>query len=219
MKRRDDLKRGPREKAIEAIEAGKKREAIRYIGELVEEFRPLHDRYGDWILSLLGFINERLGEGAVEEALRRTFMDVYRKRAFSMAKMGHEEKIKRYCQSLRSHFAEFYLEEDDEKTTIVIPYCGSGGRLEKEGKARGRRTREAYPWSFNQKGVCYYCCHEAVFQSIYKEMGLEFIRYEYSSQFDDEGKATGDACRWMIYKKPHGSSGQPLMVPAKKNSA
>lgn len=219
MRRRDDLKIGPREKAIEAIESGKKEEAIQYIGELVEEFRPLHDRYGDWILSLLGFIKDQLGEGAVKEALRKTFMDVYRERASSLAKMSHEEIIRRYCQGLRSHYSEFYLEEDDEKTTIVIPYCGSGGRMQKEEKGRGRKTQKAYLWSFNQKGVSYYCCHEAVFQSLYREMGIEFIRYEYSPQFDNEGKATGDACRWVIYKKPRRSSGQPLRVAATKNSA
>lgn len=155
MRCRDDLKIGPKEKAIEAIEAGKKKEAIRYIDELVEEFRPLHDRYEDWILSLLGFIKDKMGGGAIEEALLRTFTDVYKERAFPLEKMGNPELIKRYCQSLRSHYAEFYLEEDDEKTVIVIPYCGSGGRMEKEGKAKGRRTQQAYPWSFNQKGVCY----------------------------------------------------------------
>jgi len=43
MIRRDDLLVGPKEKAIEAVKAGNKEEAIRYIQELYEEFRPLHD--------------------------------------------------------------------------------------------------------------------------------------------------------------------------------
>ena len=201
MIHRDDLLAGPKEKAIEAVKAGRINEAIKYIEELNEQFRPLHDRYGDWIQSLLGFIAEKQGEEAVEEALKNTFSEVYKERALASAGMSHEDLIRRYCQSLRSHYSEFTVEEDDEKTVIVITYCGSGGRMQKEGKASVKRTKKSYPWAFDETGVCYYCCHEAVFNSVYKELGLDFVQYEYANQFDTEGNATGSPCRWVFYKK------------------
>ena len=160
MIRRDDLLVGPKEKAIEAVKAGNKEEAIRYIQELYEEFRPLHDRYSEWAQSLLSFIAEKLGEEAVEEALKRIFLDVYKDRWGKMKNMSHEEIVKMWCQLWRSHYSDFYVEEDEEKTVFVVSYCNSGGRIQKEGKARGRRTSKPYPWSFNQAGVSYYCCHE-----------------------------------------------------------
>src|SRR3989304_1544146 len=142
MRRRDDLMIGPREKAIEAIEAGKKEEAIRYIGELVEEFRPLHDRYAEWIQSLLVFIAERVGEEAVEEALVKTFDDVYRGKLLSLKNMSHEDVVKSRSKSHRSLFSQFY-----------------------------------------------------------PELGMDFMKYEFHRQFDDQGRPTGQPCRWIIYKR------------------
>lgn len=201
MRRRDDLEIGPREKAIEAIKAGKKEEAIRYIGELVEEFRPLHDRYVEWIQSLLVFIAEKAGEEAVEEALIKTFSDVYREKLLSLKNMSHEDIVKSRSKSHRSHFSEFHIEEDDEKTILVIDYCGSGGHIQKQGERFGGKTKGCFPWSFDQAGVCYYCSHEAVFSQFYTELGLDFMKYEFHRQFDDQGRPTGQACRWIIYKR------------------
>jgi hypothetical protein len=201
MVRRNDLLVGPKEKAIEAVKAGNKEEAIKYIQELYEEFRPLHDRYGDWAQSLLSFIAKKLGEEAVEEALRQIVLDVYKDRWGKMKNMSHEEIVKMWCQLWKSHYSDFYVEEDEEKTVFVVSYCNSGGRIQKEGKARGRRTSKPYPWSFNQAGVSYYCCHEGVFNQMFKELGLDFIKFEYCNQFDDEGKPTGCPCKVIIYKK------------------
>jgi hypothetical protein len=201
MRRRDDLIVGPKEKAVKALKEGKKDEAIQYIEEIYQEFRPIHDRYGDWIQCLLNFIAERLGEDAVADALKKTFNEVYKARLISLKNMTHEELIKSRSQSHRTHFSNFYIEEDDEKTVLVINYCGSGGRIQKEGKLCGEGTTQAYPWSFDQIGVCYYCCHEAIFSMFYKELGLDFMKYEYHRQFDEEGRPTGKPCRWVIYKK------------------
>ncbi len=200
MRRRDDLMVGPKEKAIEAVKAGKRDEAIRYIQELYQEFKPLHDRYGDWIQTLLNFIADKLGEGAVEKALEKTFHDVYKERLILSKNLTPEEMAKSWAQSHRTHFSDFSIEEDDEKIVINIPYCGSGGRIQKETKAEGK-TKKAYPWSFGEPGVCYYCCHETIFTKFSKDLGLDWRRYECNKQFDDEGKPTGKPCRWIIYKE------------------
>lgn len=200
MKRRDDLLVGPKEKAIEAVKAGRKEEAIKYIEELYELFKPLHDRYSEWIQFLFSFIAERLGEGVVEEAYRGITMDIYKDKWVSMFKKMSPEEITRYFGLVhKSHYSNFYVEEDDEKFALVIPYCGSGGRMQKEGK-KGR-TGKAYPWSFDQEGVSYYCCHEGVFNMVFEELGFGTMKFEYSPQFDKEGKPTGGICRCLIYKK------------------
>ena len=118
MIKRDDLLIGPKEKAIAAVKEGRIDAAIQHIEELYLEFRPLHDRYGDWILSLLGFVKDKLGEEAVEDALKKTFEDVYKERALATAKLPYEERIRRYCQGHRTHYSEFHVEEDDEKVSV-----------------------------------------------------------------------------------------------------
>lgn len=201
MKRRDDLLIGPKEKAIAAIRSGNVEEAIKQIEELAGEFKPLHDRYNDWHQSLLNFISERLGEEAVEEALRRVFNDVYRESSAGMKNVSHDDLVKFVCKAHRCHQSDFYIEEDDENTYFIIPYCGSGGRLQKRGEPFGRRTGKPYPWSFNRSGVNYYCCHEAVFGALHKELGIDFLEFEYSELFDKDGNPTGGTCRAIVSKK------------------
>ena len=201
-RRRDDLKIGPKEKAIEAVKAGNKEEAIKNIEALYEEFRPLHDRYGDWIQILLSFIAERLGEEAIEEAIRGITYEIYKERWLTaFEKMTPEEIAAMFGQVFRSHYADFYIEEDDEKFVVYITYCNSGGRMQKEGRAAGRRTKKAYPWSYGEADVCYYCTHESIFQPVFNELGFDNIQYEYENQFEDDGTPTGGVCRYIVYKK------------------
>lgn len=200
-RQRDDLLVGPKEQAIEAINNGDKKEAIRYVEELSREFQPLHDRYVEWIQFLLGFIAERLGEERVEEALRGIVTEIYKDSWVSMfKKMSPEDIARMFCRVSKIHYSDFHIEEDEEKFVIIIPYCGSGGKIQKEGKAAGRRTREPYPWSFSQAGVSYYCCHESVFNIMFRELGFNNIKFEYCNQFEDDGRATGNPCRLIIYK-------------------
>ncbi len=200
MRRRDDFLVDPKEKAIEAVKAGNKEEAIKCIEELREGFKPLHDRYGDWIQLLLTFIADRLGEEAVEEALRHITTEIYKDRFVNLFKnMSAEEIARMWSQLSKSHYGDFYVEEDDEKFVLVQPYCGSGGRMQKEG--RGGTTGKAYSWSFDQAGVPYYCCHESMFNIMFKELGVDNLEFQYSRMFDNEGKPTGGICRHIIYKE------------------
>jgi len=196
--RRDDLLIGPKEKAIEAVQAGRKEEAIKYIEELGQSFKPLHDRYGDWIEFLLDLIAERIGEETVQEALRGIGIEVYGPWLPMFRTMSSEEIARMFCQAQKVHNSDFHVEEDDEKFVLVLSYCGSGGRIQKEGKTR--TTTKAYPWSFNQEGVNYYCCHCPVHVNLYKEYGCNRIEVEWSIQVDEEGKPIGNACRYIIYK-------------------
>ena len=198
MKRRDDLCIGPREKAIEAVKAGNKEEAIAYIEELDQLFRPLHDRYGNWIEYLLDLVAERIGEEAVEEALRGLGIEIYGSWSSLVPTMTSEEIARFFAIVHRVHNSTFHVEENDEKFTLVIPHCGSGGRIQKEGKTR--TTTKSYPWSFNQEGINYYCCHCPIHVDLFKEHGCNRIEVQVNKQVDEEGKPIGIACKYIVYK-------------------
>jgi len=198
MKKRDDLLVGPKERAINAVKEGRIEEAIQCIEELNEQFRPLHDRYGEWIQCLLAFIADEMGESAVEKALQKTFEDVYKTRVLDSQNLTAEDVVKRYCQGARAHYSDITIEEDDEKFVLKHLHCNSGGRIQRE--CIYGKTERAYDWSFNQMNVPYYCCHESVFNNIYKEIGLDRVTYEFEYQHDENGTPTGKCCIWKIKK-------------------
>lgn len=198
MKRRDDLLIGPKENAIAAVKAGKKEEAIKYIEELYLDFKPLHDRYSAWINCLLNFVAEKLGEETVEEALRRTYKDVIGQTRPAPTD-SPEERVKALCRANRCHYSDFYVEEDDEKFVVVNSYCGSGGRMTMENLPG--KTKKAYPWSFNLKGLSYYCSHGKVFEALDSAIREDFLHHDCQPQFDKDGKLKGLICRWTTYKK------------------
>lgn len=202
MKRRDELLQGPKEKAVEAIKQGKKEEALKYLNEAYEEFRPIHDRYVDSINSLLTFAREKLGEEAVAEAaqyyVEETVTPIFNK----MKTMNHEQLVSALAGLHRKHYSGFHVEEYDDKTVITLTECNVGARLLKDGVAQrtGGRTQKAYQWSFDRAGVPYYCIHAHVFNNLFKKMGIPIV-VDWGKQYDDAGKPTGEPCHYTIYKK------------------
>jgi hypothetical protein len=201
MIRRDDFLQGPKEKAIEALNQDKKAETLKYIHELSEEFRPIHDRYVESINSLLTFICRKLGEEAVAEAaqyyVEQTATGIFTR----MKTLNHEQLVSALADLHRRHYSRFYVEESNDKTVITIPECNVGARLLKNGIAQqeGGLTKKAWHWSFNRRGVPYYCIHAHVFNNLFKRLGLP-VAVEWGKQYDDKGKATGEPCRYIIRK-------------------
>jgi len=203
-RRRDDFLIGPREKAIEAVKAGNKEEAIKYIDALNFEFQPTHDRFSEFIQTLLVYISEKLGEEAVEDAMKTVYDRVYKSRLLANSgwkpkELTAEEQVQFWCKAHRDHWSEFYVEEDDEKFTVVITGCGSGGKMH-DARIPGE-TSKPYPWSFNQAGVNYFCCHEPIFEAGAAEVGLPTEHHEYETVYDEDGNPTGHLCKWIAYKK------------------
>lgn len=197
--RRDDLVMGPREKAIAAVEAGNKEEALKQIEALHMLFKPLHDRYCEWINYLFTYIAENLGEEHVGIAMKGTFDAVYGKlfaAGGKMPKRSPEQMIAGMAQGHLVHHSDIYVEEDDEKFVLYVKHCGSGSTVQKNYTDRGRTTK-AYPWSGDTKGMCYYCCHEPCW------MGGGFTDKEYmtyANQFDENGEPTGLCCTYVVKK-------------------
>lgn len=216
VRRRDDLTVSPKVKALKAIKAGNKDEAIKYIEEMDKwGLYMLRDTYGHWIQYLLGFIAKKLGEEAIEEAWNGALIDSWGDKNDWPAQMNNrsaEETMKIICPQISALGSDYYVEEDDEKFVINFTYCASGGRMEKEGKAAGKRTTKPYPWSFNQAGIPYYCCHEGVMMRLFAKFVKKPYWKEGNSQYNDDGTPTGRICRCYLYKEPRTDVKMPSWV-------
>jgi len=209
---RKDLSITPLEKTIEAIQQGKKDEAIALARQIWEEGRPLHDLYGDMAGLLCTYIADKLGEEAVEDAWRYVADQLWKPGILQSKESGNTEQlVLDYAATLRAHGHDFYVEQDDEKTVFVMKCCGSGGRQIKEGKNEDSDrspvnigiTKKAYPWSFNMKGLSYYCVHTPLWMDMLpREWGWDVFKSEFGRQFDADGNPVDEPCKAIIYKKP-----------------
>ncbi len=210
MTRRDDLTKTVSEMAIEAIQSGKREEAVQYVRELDELFQTIHDRYCEYCSSLETFVGNTYGEEALRDALRYLLNDVH-KRTFidPIRNAPHEKIVEMFAAAHRAHHSDFTVEEFEDRTVFTITCCGSGGRMRKEGKydnterhpMMGGTSKKAHSWAFNQKGVSYYCAHCAVLDELMKQWNPGFrMETVYGRQFDDEGKPIDEPCKYIIYK-------------------
>mgnify|MGYP000446623035 CR=1 FL=1 len=191
--RRDDLVMGPREKAIAAVEAGDKEEALKQIEALHMLFKPLHDRYCEWINYLFTYIAENLGEEHVGIAMQGTFDAVYGKlfaAGGKMPKRTPEQMISGMAQGHLVHHSDIYVEEDDEKYVLYVKHCGSGSTVQKNYTDKGR-TSKGYPWSADTKGMCYYCCHEPCWMGG-DNKAIEYHRFVSETYGEDAAEQNGD---------------------------
>jgi len=208
---REDLSKHPLTKTIEAIKAGDQETAIRCAQEIWDEGRPLHDLYGDMAGLLVTYIADKLGEEAVDDAWRFVGEQVWKPLLMHLKEQGTEVLVQVYAAFLRAHGHNFYVEQDEEKTVFVMDYCASGGRLIKEGKNDNcshhpmniGTTKKAYSWSFNQKGISYYCIHTPLWMDILpREWGWDVFESTFGRQFDEAGNPVNEPCKAIIYKNP-----------------
>lgn len=201
MIRRDDFLIGPREKAAEAIKAGKTEEALRHLDEVYEQFHALHDAYSNDISLLEATLAQTQGDKWYESFERKKIHELLGPKYERYKGMSAEEKVQAICNSMRAHYSEFHVEEDDEKFVVKMTGCGAGGRLIRDGvaKRQGAVTKKAYPWSFNRVGFPYYCAHAYFLNELLEELGAK-VRIEYGSQYDDQGNKIDEPCQYIVYK-------------------
>lgn len=201
MVRRDDFLIGPREKAVEAIKAGKTEEALRYVNEVYEQFHALHDAYSNDISLLEGTLAQAQGTEWYTTFERKKIFTLLGPKYESYKGMSPEQRVAAICNSMRAHFSEFHVEEDDEKFVVKITGCGAGGRLVRDGVAKRQDavTKKAYPWSFNRVGFPYYCAHAYFLNELMEEKGVG-VRIEYGRQYDDQGSKIDEPCQYIVSK-------------------
>jgi hypothetical protein len=201
MARRDDFLIGPKEKAVEAIKAGKTKEALAYLNDVYEQFHALHDAYSNDISFLEGTLAKTLGDKGYEAFERKKIFELLAPKYERYKGMSAEQKVGAICNSMRAHYSEFHVEEDDEKFVVAMTGCGAGGRLVKDGLAKRQDaiTKKAYPWSFDRVGFPYYCVHAYFLNELFKERGIKIL-IEYGRQYDDQGNKINEPCKYYVYK-------------------
>lgn len=201
MKRRDDFLVGPREKAMEAIRAGKTKEALGYLNDVYEQFHALHDAYSNDISLLEGTLAQTRGDKWYEAFERKKIFELLGPKYERYKGMSVEQRVGAICNNMRAHYSEFHVEEDDEKFVVAITGCGAGGRLIRDGIAKRQDaiTKKAYRWSFNRVGFPYYCAHAFFLNELFKELGIK-VNIEYGRQYDDQGNKINEPCKYIVYK-------------------
>ena len=212
--RPEDLGKPTSALVAEAIDAGRTDEAKRLAALTFEETKSLHDLYCDWVWDLLSKIGEKFGESEVYAMLRATQETWMLRRTWkAFRSLSVERQVQLTAEMMRAHRSgpkqdgELEVTEDDEKFTIVMDPCGSGGRMRRGDPVDNTpsrlgppynfgKTKQAHAWSWSRKDVPYYCVHCAVNEILPIEWGgypLWVTGYE-----PDERKP----CRWYFYKKP-----------------
>ena len=201
MKRRDDFLIGPKEKAAEAIKAGKTEDALKYLDEVHEQFHGLHDSYGNTQDFFMGALAEIKGEDWLMELDRKRVYDFFSQAFRAFKDKSVEERVIGICNNQRAHFSEFHVEEDDEKFTVVVTGCNAGGRLLRDGISLRNKavTKEGHPWSYNKVGFPFYCIHAFFFNEIFEESGSN-MEIKWGKQYDEKGNQINEPCRYLIYK-------------------
>jgi hypothetical protein len=200
MKNREDLAKGPKEKAIEAIKAGKTEEALKYLNETYEMFRRPHDGYINTINLLMARLFEAKGAEWFE-SFERNRCSGNKARFSAWARLPVEELMKAFCNIHLAHLSEFHVEEYDDRIVMKITGCNAGGRLLRDGIAVQQNgvTKTAYPWTSGEVGFPYYCAHYYFYNELFRELGIR-AEVQWKRQYDDQGKPTGESCKYIAYK-------------------
>ncbi len=184
----------------QAIDRGDATGAKRLLHSMVADWLRNKDYSINWITSLLSFIGRRLGDDAVEEALR-DFGDRYlRDRRASTMRVPAEERLQGLVRAMKANGADVVVEEDDEKYVASFR-CGSGGKLIDD---RSYVPPRAYlrlegptPMTFGRPSLPVYCAH----CSVNNEMEpMEQTGVPITVEFPPE--EPGERCVHHLYKNP-----------------
>jgi hypothetical protein len=210
MKTRSDLTKSLLERVLEAAESGDKA-AVRTAAEKMwSEANEVRQITAEIASCLITYIAKELGEDRVRDAWVYVGDQVWKPRIAGVAALDYEGVIDAYASVMRGLGSDFTVQQGEDETVIEIGCCGSAGRMRKEGNfdntARGcmncGTTKEAHPWSFDKKGMSYYCVHAPVwFNELPKVWGVaeNLITYEtWGRQFDDDGNPIDEPCRVIV---------------------
>jgi hypothetical protein len=204
-----ELSRPTMDRAIEAIEAGDLEGAKRLCAEMKHEWLMLHDLMAESVLSLISFVQDRLGDDGVAAAWTRATEQGWKRHHDAINSLPRRELVPLLAATWRAHSASgvgehpgaFTVTEDDEKVTFTMNPCGSGQRLVRRGLYESQgygRTRAAHDWSYGRKDFPLYCTHCSFMN---ESLPIQWSGYPLypSDPPDDYAK---DPCTWYWYKDP-----------------
>jgi hypothetical protein len=184
----------------EAIDRGDAAGAKRLLQLMEEDWLRNKDYSINWITSLLSFIGRRLGEPAVEEALRDFGDRFLRDRRSAQANVEPRKRMEGLVRAMKANGAEVTFGEDEEKFVLAFR-CGSGGKLIDDGAYGPPREyltlTEAGPRTFGRPELPVYCAHCSVNNEI---EGIEQTGVPVTIEFPPE--RPGERCVHHVYKDP-----------------
>ena len=183
------------EEAIDAGDAARAKQLLRF---MVSDWQRNKDFSINWITQLLSFIGRRLGEPAVEEALRDLGERYVRPRRASTEPPSARKRMEGVARGMKANGADVELTEDDEKYVLSFR-CGSGGMLIDEGAYGPPKDyltlREKGPVTFGRDELPVYCAHCSVNNEI---QPIEWDGAPATIQFPPT--KAGERCVHHIYK-------------------
>ncbi len=214
--RRDEpetLGRPTQELVCEAIDAGRLEDAKRLARYMVPEGKSLHDLFCDWIWQMLTAVAERQGEEEMYGVMRASQETWFMKRTWKgFLSMAVEARVQLTAEVMRAHHCgpdqdgAIEVVEDDEKYSIRMDPCGSGGRMRRGDPVDGTpsrlgppygfgATQEAHDWSWGKRNVPYYCVHCALNELLPMEWGGHPL---WVTGYDEDASRP---CVWHFYKR------------------
>ena len=190
------------DKAKKAIDEGDAERAKELVDLMYSQFAHLHDGYMTWVSGLQSYLYKHYGLEVLEEAER----EAHEIEARLVFKPRNEptvrDVVKGLANGLHGHvFQPMTITEDDEKITMTVSPCGSGGRLQEMGgydpEIGLMKIKEPCNITFNLPDFPIYCIHCPVMeaQGVERTGNFSFVR-----NFKD-GKI-GPCCEYHFYKDP-----------------
>lgn len=200
-------------------------DATAEVEELLAAWRRLHDRNADLMAGVLAMVARRFGEEALEPCYRSVLEPFIQERymVFDIRLRPYAETLQRNLyialEAMRAHLVgpgrrgNTDIVEFDDRWEMSFDPCGSGGRMMRGDEIEGTGSRvlapyefgvteQAYPWSWNETGVCYYCVHCSFTMEI-----LPAERWGHPVRTVDpplwrgpDDPSTRRACKWTVWK-------------------
>ncbi|MBI2877754.1 MAG: hypothetical protein HYY20_12825 [Candidatus Tectomicrobia bacterium] len=183
-----------------AIDAGRYEEAKALARQMEEESPPIIYILEEWVTALLSYIGRSQGDEALVEALRHSANTWMRPMHDGLLKLDFRGQVEGFAAIFRAHTGRgLRVEEDDEKVTLFLDPCGSGGRMVKGGYFGPPKdllqVQKAQGITFGREGFPSYCTHCAVVHHI---MPIEWAGAPLPPI--EVGSGPGDPCKWHFYK-------------------
>ena len=197
-----ELGRHTSEVLEEAIEAGDGEGAKKLVHRMYREFLAMHDLYRDWITGLLTFIGRRYGDEVLSDAFVESFGPPWLDLLENFTQDDPRRAVQMLASGLKGHLQPLRIEEDDEKVTLTMTPCGSGGRMFQSsyyGPPRDYlKIKKAQPMTFDQEDYPVYCAHSFFMNAvpIWAGKKLPYVAY------DCPGMGEVPSCRLVVYKDP-----------------
>ena len=181
----------------EAIDAGDAARAKKLLHLMVGDWERNKDYSINWIAQLLSFIGRRLGEPAVEEALRDLGDRFVRPRR-GVGAADARKRMEGIARGMKANGADVEFGEDEEKYVLSFR-CGSGGMLIDSGAYSDPKNyltlRERGPVTFGRDELPVYCAHCSVNNEI---QPIEWDGAPQTVEYPPE--QPGERCVHHIYK-------------------